>query len=198
MVTRLSPAWQRSAAQPAAAVSAASTARPPFRRVPLVAAGESAHVPSMGAGMPPSRPTPPVDWRPLPPEPPRRPLELAWLTWQMPARHQEAIIFNLRQTLDWRAQHCQPLAPPETPPAYTRFGLIGEQLWPYEVGNVGRTLNAELRETIRTVEATQSRTERNRLLAMHSVRLGQLCGELEQRELDTLEPVRSGLLRLWE
>jgi hypothetical protein len=39
--------------------------------------------------------------------------------------------------------------------------------------------------------------ERNRLLAMHSVRLGQLCAELEQRGVDSLEQIRSGLNRLW-
>ena len=186
MVTRLSSTWQGYFSPPPAAPGA----RPPFHRVPLVPAGS--------AGAPPDRPAPPVDQRPLPPEPPRRPLELAWLTWQMPIQHQQAIIFNLRQTLDWRAQQCRPLAAPKTAHDYTRFGLLGEQLWPQEVDKVYSTLKAELRESMRVLEGTQSRTERNRLLAMHSIRLGQLCAELEQRELDALEPVRSGLIALWE
>jgi hypothetical protein len=165
--------------------------------VPLVAADTNRRAPGGGAP-PPSHPTPPVDWRPLPPEPPRRPLELAWLTWQTPTHQQQAIILNLRQTLDWRAQYCQPLNAPKTAPDYTRFGLMGEQLWPRGVDQVRDTLKAELREMIRTVEGAQSRTERNYLLAMHSVRLGQLYAELEERDLDALEEVRSGLNHLWK
>ena len=193
MAIRYSPSWQRSVAE---AAPAAPPTRPPFRRVPLMAGASMP--PAADAGAPPSRPTPPVDGRPLPPEPPRRPLELAWLTWQLPARHQEAVKFNLRQTLDWRAQQCQPLEPPTSPPQYTRFGLQGEQLTPAGVGTVYRLLYAELRESVRTLEDCQSRTQRNRLVAMHSVRLGQLCADLEQRGVDTLEPLRCALIPLWD
>jgi hypothetical protein len=140
---------------------------------------------------------PPVETRPTPPEPPRRVLELAWLTWQMPEPMRAAVILNLRQTLDWRAQYCKPLDEPKPPPEYTRFGLLGEQLQPRGAMTVYRTLRAELRETIRTVEGEQSRTERNRLLAMHSIRLGQLCAELEQRGIDAMEKLRLGLTWLW-
>ena len=188
MVARFPSTWQRYFAQPAAS---APSARPPFRRVPLVPPSASS------ASTPPSRPTPPVDRRPLPPEPPRRPLELAWLTWQVPAQHQQAIIFNLRQTLDWRAQYCQPLDEPKASPEYARFGLLGEQLCPCGVDQVYHTLDAELRESMRTLEGAQSRTERNRRLAMHSVRLGQVCAELEQRGVDSLERVRCSLTWLW-
>ena len=178
MATRFPPTWQRFFAP-----------RPAFRRVPLIA---------LDASAPPRRPAPPVDRRPLPPELPRRALELAWLTWQLPARHQEAVKLNLRQTLDWRAQECPPLDAPKTPPSYTRFGLAGEQLVPLGVGKVYTALYAELRESVRTLEGSQSRTQRNRLLAMHSVRLGQICADLEQRGVDTLEPMRCGLIPLWD
>jgi hypothetical protein len=139
-----------------------------------------------------------VDQRPTPPEPPRRPRELAWLTWQLPARAQAAAKEALRGTLDWRAQYCKPLDAPDTPAQYTRFGLLGEQLVPQGGGTVRRTLRAELRETVRVLEGSQPRLVRNRLLAMHGVRLGQLCADLEQRGIDTLEELRSGLAWLWD
>ena len=205
MATIFSPSWQRFFAQPAAAVPAPAT-RPPLRRVSLV--GQAARdggatrapLPSLprAAGAPPRQPTLPVDQRPLPSESPRRKQELAWLTWQMPAPRQEAVRLNLRQTLDWRAQYCQPLDEPKTPPEYTRFGLLGEQLVPKGALTVRNMLREELRESIRTLEATQPWLVRNRRLAMHSVRLGQLCADLEQRGLDALEEVRSGLAWLWD
>ena len=207
MMPRLSPAWQRYFAQPVA-----PAAPPSFRRVPLVAAGaptpSSRFVPPSSsasataayfarptAGAPPNRPRPPVDRRPTP-EPPRRPLELAWLTWQLPERLRADVLLTLRQTLEWRAQHCQPLGAPKKPPEYTRFGLEGERLSPKGVFTVRKTMRAEVREMVRTVEGSQSRTERNRRLAMHSIRLGQLCAELEQRGIDALEELRNRLARL--
>ena len=144
-------------------------------------------------------PAPQMWLRPARPEPPRLGKELAWLTWQMPAALREATVDNLRQTLRWRAQYCGPLCPPDTPAEYTRFGLLGERLCPEATPTVCDTLNDELREITRTLEERQSRTERNWLLAMHSARLGQLCAELEQRfEIDVLEKVRGGLMKLWE
>jgi hypothetical protein len=116
----------------------------------------------------------------------------------MPAHLRAAVIFNLRQTFDWRAQYGKPLAAPKTAPAYTRFGLLGEQLVPKGGLTVRRALRAELRESVRTLEGEQPRLERNWLLAMHSARLGQLCAELEQRGLDVLEEIRSGLMLLWD
>ena len=215
MATMFSPAWERyfgldkPARASAASAPAAPAAPPPFRRVSLVGippfggpaardGGTRAPHPAAGAGAPPRQPTPPIDRRPLPPEPPRRKQELAWLTWQMPEPLREAVSLNLRQTLDWRAQYCQPLDEPKTPAEYTRFGLLGEQLVPKGAVTVCKTLREDLRETIRTLEATQPWLVRNRLLAMHSVRLGQLCAELEQRGLDALEEARSGLARLWD
>ena len=142
-------------------------------------------------------PTPQMRLRPARPEPSRLRTELAWLTWQTPAPQQSAIIFNLRQTLDWRAQYCGPLEPPKQPVERERFGLLGETLQPAITQEVCAKVNTELRETIRTLEDRQPILERNRLLAMHSIRLGQLCAELEQRGVDALEQMRSGLNRLW-
>ena len=186
MATVFSPSWQRFFAQ-AAPAAAAPAAHPSFRRVPLVAAG----------AVPPIRPKPPVDQRPIPPESPRRRQELAWLTWQMPKRLREAVSLNVRQTLGWRAQYCQPLDAPKKPPEYRRFGLLGEGLCPQGAPAVCKTLREELREMVREVEGQQSRLEHNRLLAMRGARLGQLCAELEQRGLDTLEELRGGLSDLW-
>jgi hypothetical protein len=115
----------------------------------------------------------------------------------MPAELRDNTLFNLRQTLDWRAQYCQPLDAPEQPVGQTRFGALGEALWPQDTPSVCDTLRAELRETLRTVESTQPRLERNRRLAMHSARLGQLACELEQRGQETLEEIRGGLEVLW-
>ena len=105
---------------------------------------------------------------------------------------------NLRQTLYWRVLYCGPLDPPDTPIEYTRFGLLGEQLCPEATPTVCDKLDMELREMIRTLEERQPLLERNRMLAMHSIRLRQLCEELEQRfEIDVLEKLRSGLSKVW-
>ncbi|HEU5199633.1 MAG TPA: hypothetical protein VFU32_08345 [Ktedonobacterales bacterium] len=170
--------WQGFFAQPAA---------PAFAVTP----------PSLAAPPPPPPPRPPVDHRPQPPEPPRRALELAWLTCQMPEHMREAVMFNLRQTLDWRAQHCQPFKPPKTPLATTRFGLLGEALQPKGAITLRKTLRKEARESVRVVEGTQPHLERNHLLAMRGARLGQLCAELEQRGLDALDVLRWELTALW-
>lgn len=69
---------------------------------------------------------------------------------------------------------------------------------PQSALTVRKTLRAELRESVRTLEARQPRLERNRLVAMHSARLGQLCADLEQRGINALEEVRSGLAWLWD
>ncbi len=116
----------------------------------------------------------------------------------MPAHLRSAVIFNLRQTFEWRAQYCQPLAAPKTAPAFTRFGLLGEQLVPKGGLTVRRALRAELRESVRLLEGEQPRLERNWRLAMHRVRLGQLCAELAQRGFDVLEAIRCGLMLLWD
>ena len=218
MVTMLFSAWQRYFAQPAASAPTAASQRPvpppvPVRRLyggytigspvgmeahPLggTAAATDAPCPAAGGAVPPARPRPPVDQRPLPQKRPRP--ELAWLTWQTPAWLREAVALNLRQTLGWRAQHCQPLNAPKTPHDYRRFGLLGGELVPHRAGAVCETLRDELRELIRVVEGRQPILERNHLLAMHSIRLGQLCAELEQRGLDALEEVRAGLNPLWD
>ena len=144
-------------------------------------------------------PAPQMRLRPARPEPPRLRKELAWLTWQMPAGLREAAVENLRQTLRWRALYCEPLRPAEKVVERARFGLLGERLCPEATPTVCDTLFAELREIIRTLEEHQPILERNWLLAMHSVRLGQLCAELEQRfEMDVLEKLRSGLSKVWE
>jgi hypothetical protein len=142
----------------------------------------------------------PQKWlRPARPEPPRLRKELAWLTWQMPATLRAATVENLLQTLRWRAQYCEPLRPPEQAVERARFGLLGELLCPEATPTVCDKLYAEVREMVRTLEERQPVLERNWLLAMHSVRLGQLCAELEQRfEIDVLEKLRSGLEKLWE
>ena len=205
MSISISPTWQRFFAQPAAPapthqppVPPSLAARPLFGSSPTRRqAGTEAGATRAGAA-PPARPRLPVDRRSTPPEPPRSRRELIWLTWQMPARMQEQAIEALRCTLDWRTQYCKPLDEPKTPAEYTRFGLLGEQLVPQGGVTVRKTLRAELRETVRVVEGVQPRLERNRLLAMHSTRLGQLCADLEQRGLDTLEEVRSGLAVLWD
>ncbi|HEU5199435.1 MAG TPA: hypothetical protein VFU32_07350 [Ktedonobacterales bacterium] len=143
-------------------------------------------------------PTPQKWLRPARPEPPRLRLELAWLTWQMPAALRAATVENLLQTLRWRALYCEPLSPPEEAAEYTRFGLLGELLCPEATPTVCDKLLGELREMIRTLEGWQPVLERNWLLAMHSARLGQLCAELEQRfEIDVLEKLRGGLGKLW-
>jgi hypothetical protein len=143
-------------------------------------------------------PTPQIRLRPARPEPPRLRWELAWLTWQMPAVLRAATVENLLQTLRWRALYCEPLCPPEQAVERARFGLLGELLCPEATPTVCDKLCAELRESIRTLEERQPVLERNWLLAMHSVRLGQLCAELEQRfEIDVLEKLRSGLGKLW-
>ena len=208
MLALVPPTWQRAFAQPAASVPIAAQQRPippaqrPVRRPSGgYTAGSPAAISSgapSGGATPPVPPRPPVDRRPPPPEPPRRPLEYAWLTWQLPAHVRADVIFNMRQTLDWRAQHCKPLDPPETSPEYTRFGLKGERLIPQGWLTVRKRLRAELRESVRMVEGSQPRLERNWMLAMHSVRLSQLCAELEQRGLDVLEEIRSGLMLLWD
>jgi hypothetical protein len=200
MMAQFPPTWQRYFAQPAAAASTPPPSVLPRRLYGGYTAGSpvfsEAGAASSGAA-PPAPPRPPVDHRPMPPEPPCRPLEFAWLTWQMPPGIQEQAKEALRLTLDWRAKYCKPLDAPEEPPDYTRFGLKGEQLVPKGGITMRKMTRAELRETIRTVEGSQSRTERNRLLAMHSIRLGQLCAELEQRGIDALEEVRNGLAYLW-
>jgi hypothetical protein len=203
MMSYFPPTWQRYFAPLAPSVPTAALRRPvppahkPVRRL---YGGYTAGSPVTDAGgaAPPVPPRPPVDHRPQPPEPPRRPLEYAWLTWQMPAHLRSAVIFNLRQTFDWRAQYCKPLDAPKTAPEYTRFGLVGEQLVPKGGLTVRKALRAELRESVRVLEGEQPRLERNWLLAMHSTRLGQLCAELEQRGLDVLEEIRSGLAMLWD
>lgn len=100
---------------------------------------------------------------------------------------------NLRQTLDWRAQYCKSLDPSTQPVERARFDLLGEQLCPKGAHTVCNILYTELRETVRTLEERQPLLERNRCLAMHSARLGQLCAELEQHGIDALEELRSGL-----
>ena len=144
-------------------------------------------------------PMPQMRMRPARPEPPRLRKELAWLTWQMPIDLREATVENLRQTLRWRAQYCGPLLPPEKAVERARFGLLGELLCPEATPTLCDKLYDELREIIRTLEERQPWLVRNLWLAMHSIRLGQLCAELEQRfEIDVLEKVRSGLAKLWE
>ena len=197
MTSQLPPSWQRLFTQPPLVPPASVPARPLLGGYATSGPAARGGGAASGSAAPPPPPRPPVETRPTPPEPPRRALELAWLTWQMPEPMREAVIFNLRQTLDWRARYCKPLKPPKTPPEYTRFGLLGEQLQPKGAITVYKKLRAELRETIRTVEGAQSRTERNRLLAMHSIRLSQLCAELEQRGVDALEKLRWELTSLW-
>ena len=196
MMPRFSPDWVRSFAQPAASSSIAGGQRPVPPLVPPVRrlyGGYAAGSPvDAGGAVPPVPPKPPVDHRHMSPEQ-RRPLEAAWLTCQLSSSIQEQAKEALRLTLDWRAQYCKPLDAPKTPHDYTRFGLVGEQLVPKGGITVRKLTRAELREMLRALEASQSRTERNWLLALHSIRLGQLCAELAHRGIDALEEIRSGL-----
>ena len=212
MATMFSPSRQRSFAQPAASAPTAAQQRPvppqQVRRLyggytigsPVIPEAGATDAPRLAAGgaAPPARPTPPVGLGRVPSEPTRSRREFAWTTWQLSARLRDDVIFNLRQTLHWRASYCQPLPPPEQPIERSRFGLLGEQLVPQGAVTVRERLRAELRETIRTLETTQPLLVRNSWIAMHSTRLGQLCAELEQRGLDALEEVRSGLISLWD
>jgi hypothetical protein len=166
------------------------------------------------AALPPTPPPPtrPTSQQPTPPEParqppsrrqgalesPRRPKELAWLTWQLPAALRQSTTRSLRETLRWRARECEPLLPPAAPVARVRFGLRGEQLAPCAVAFVCDLLITELRESVRTLEASLSWSERNWRLAMHSIRLSQLCAALEQRGgIDVLEVICAALEPLW-
>ena len=183
MATYASPSWDRF-----------------FGRTPDIAPAQSSHFhafPLAAGATPPIYPTPQARLHAFQLEPPRLRKELAWLTWQTPAQHQAEITVNLRQTLRWRAQYCGPLEPPKKPVERARFGLLGEALQPEATQTVCDGLRAELSETVRTLEERQPILERNWLLAMHSVRLGQLCAELEQRGLNALEEIRGGLGRLW-
>jgi hypothetical protein len=158
---------------------------------------------------PPTRPTSQQPTSPEPPhqpgqrarllEPPRRPKELDWLTWQLSDALRKKAREGLRETLRWRARCCETLPPPPQPVERSRFGLRGEALVPESTPTVRAALYSELRETVRTVEAPLSWSERNFRLAMHSTRLGQLCRELEQRGADdVLEIIRAGLVPLWD
>ena len=198
MTPQFPPHWQRYFAAPAAPL--VPPASVPAR--PLLGGFATGRPAARDGGAtsaaPPRPPRPPVDQRPMPPEPPRRTLELAWLTCQMPERMREPAAENLRQTLNWRARCCKPLKAPKTPLAWARFGLLGEQLQPKGAVTLRQTLRKEARESVRVVEGTQPHLERNHLLAMRGARLGQLCGELEQRGLDALEVLRWELTALWE
>ena len=204
---RFPPTWQRFLAPPPVP-PASVPARPLLGGIPLwgpaARDGGATSFPAPAArdggatgAAPAGRHRQPVEQRPTLPAG-RRDREFAWLTWQLPERLREDTRRNLGGTLDWRAEQCPLLKPPRTPAEYTRFGLEGEQLVPIGAMTLCKRLRAELRESIRTLESIQSRTERNQRLAMHSVRLGQLCAELEQRGLDTLEEVRNGLAVLWD
>jgi hypothetical protein len=207
MAIRLPSTWQGYFAQPAAPAFTAAQQQPipPAQRpVRRLYGGYTAGSPvfpeagtASGGTAPPARPRPPVDHRPFPSEPPRRGLELAWLTWQMPEYMREPAAENLRQTLEWRAQYCKPLKQPKTPLPLTRFGLKGEQLPPKDTEDIRETLKNEARESVRVVEEMQPHLERNHLLAMRGARLGQLCVDLEQRGLDALEILRCELTWLW-
>ncbi len=202
MTPQLPPTWQGFFAQTAASIpptAAGQPPTPPFVPVRRLYGGYTIGSPANAAGaVPPARPRPPVEMRPTPPEPRRRALELAWLTCQMPEPMREAAIFNLRQTLDWRAQQCKLLKAPKRPVAWTRFGPRGERLWPRRALTVRKLLKREARESIRLLEGTQPHLERNHLLAMRGARLGQLCVDLEERGLDALEALRCELTWLWE
>jgi hypothetical protein len=165
------------------------------------------------AALPPTPPPPkrPTSQRPLSPEPPplsrhaklleppRRPKELAWLTWQLSDALHKKTKEGLRETLRWRARYCDPLPPAAAPIERSRFGLWGEQLVPESTPTLRALLYTELREIVRTVETPLSWSERNYRLVMHSTRLGQLCRELEERGADdVLEIIRAGLVPLWD
>jgi hypothetical protein len=164
------------------------------------AAGDTAG-PRPQTAAPPA--SPPLSARPrLRParlEPPRRPKELAWLTWQLAETLREPTTTGLRQTLRWRARSGAPLPPAQRPIERSRFGLGGEHLALSATPTVCDLLFSELREITRTLEASLSWSERNYRLAMHSTRLGQLCRELEARGVpNVLTLIRAGLARLWD
>lgn len=109
--------------------------------------------------------------------------EAAWLFWE---------------TLRFRARWCWPLSPPKEPEEHTRFGLVGELLHDLALLALRPLLRKELTAVLRILESDQSRTERNRLLAMHRARLGQLYWALDRwGDVDSLEELRNGLAALW-
>jgi hypothetical protein len=196
MMPQFPSTWQRFFAQPAASIPPVAAGQPPipsFVPVRRLYGGYTIGSPTNAAGA-----APPVEMRPTPPEPPRRALELAWLTCQMPEHMREPAAENLRQTLNWRAQHCKPLKAPKRLVVWTRFGPRGERLWPRRALTVRKLLQREARESIRLLEGTQPHLERNHLLAMRGARLGQLCMDLEERGIDPLETLRWELTALWE
>ncbi len=188
------PASRQASAAPAADRAAAprpQAAQPPTPPPPT-------RPTSLGA--PPPEPSPQrTGQRRIAPEPPRRPKELDWLTWQLSENLHKRTKEGLRETLRWRARQCDPLPPPQRPVERARFGLWGEPLEPESTPTLRALLYSELREIVRTVEAPLSWSQRNYRLVMHSTRLGQLCRELEQRGADdVLEIIRAGLALLWE
>ena len=128
----------------------------------------------------------------------RREWELDTLVSALPAAVREEAAWLFWETLRFRARWCWPLPPPNEPEEHSRFGTLGERLRHLAFDALRKLLRKELTATLRVLESDQPRTERNRLLAVHRARLGQLYWALGRwRDVDSLEELRNGLGMLW-
>ena len=134
----------------------------------------------------------------VPPATTRQTWELDTLVNALPAAVREEAAWLFWETLCFRARWCWPLPPPKEPEEHTRFGLVGELVRDLAYLALRGLLRKELTAVLRILESGQSRTERNRLLALHRARLGQLYWALGRwGDVDALEELRSGLMALW-
>ncbi len=138
------------------------------------------------------------------------PLErLPWREWELqvlvakaPPEVRDALLDNLRQTMDHRALSIHLPAPRRQDELdqieRERFGLLGERLQDRPLGELLGKVDTELREIAWTLETERWRLVRNWQVAMHSARLGQLLWELSrQPDIDVLEAARDLLIWLW-
>ena len=129
--------------------------------------------------------------------------QVLWLVSALPAAFRDDARRCLRTTLRFRAsdQGAASLVEdePEQPHDMQRFGLLGEWLLELTTSEVSAKLRKEIRAILRTLEEAQPRLVRNRRLAMHSVRLGQLVAELTQpwRDCAALAELRNALAITW-
>jgi hypothetical protein len=128
----------------------------------------------------------------------RQKWELDTLVSALPAAVREEAAWLFWETLRFRVRWCWPLPPPEELEEHTRFGLVGELVRDLAYLVLRALLRKDLTAVLRILESDQSRTERNRLLALHRARLGQLYWALGRwGDVDPLEELRNGLVVLW-
>ena len=134
---------------------------------------------------------------------PREERQLLWLVSSLPVEYRADARRCLRTTLRFRAsgQGAASLdeEEPEQPEDMQRFGLLGEWLLDLATPDLCAKLRKEIRAILRTLEEAQPRLVRNRRLAMHSARLGQLVAELTQpwRDCAALAELRNALALTW-